>query len=111
MRGVIAVLIYVADAVALPVATDGCAHDGVSITYGECATADGAIAGGIFHGIAFRGFAKVASECQLYAIAVVEVVVVDEAVVQISGGGVDGWADAADTTTEYNPVGATYVGA
>ena len=37
--------------------------------------------------------------------------VVDEAVVQISGGGVDGWADAADTTTEYNPVGATYVGA
>ena len=55
--------------------------------------------------------AEVVGKRQLEALAVVEVVVIDEAVVQICGGGVDGGADAGDAVAEDYLAGANGVGA
>ena len=48
---------------------------------------------------------------QREALAVVEVVFIDEAVIQTGGGGVDGRADAGDATAEDHLTDAAYIGA
>ena len=55
--------------------------------------------------------AEVVGKRQLEALAVVEVVVIDEAVVQICGGGVDDGGDAGDAVAEDYLSGANGVGA
>ena len=59
----------------------------------------------------FTSGAEVAGERQLEAHAVVGFVVIDEAVVQTGGGGVDGGGDAADAAAEGHLAGGAYVGA
>ena len=57
------------------------------------------------------GDVEAGGERQLKTLAVVEFVVIDEAVVQNGGGGGDGGADTADTAAKDHLADAAYVGA
>ena len=83
---------------------------------GHVATAHGVgtsdvIAVGLINDVIACGDIEAGGKRQLEALAVVEVVFIDEAVIQTGGGGVDGRADTGDATAEDHLTDAAYIGA